>query len=266
MGAAEPVAGFGALLREARRQRHWSQLELALAAQVSTRHLSWLETGRAQPSRAMLLRLARHLDIPLRERNRWLHSAGYAPMHAGSADDAVLPEPVARLLQQVLDAHAPYPALAFDRRWNLVAANTGAQRMVALAAPHLLQAQPPNLLTLLLDPDGLQRWVEPPGHLRAHLALRLRHEARHDPGRVAAWPALARALLDAPPPPDTDDDPQTLQGFAAPLHVRLPDGRRLTLVSLLSRFDAPLDVAVSELTLETLLPADAASAELLRQW
>lgn len=259
------VPGFGALLREARRRRHWSQLELALAAQVSTRHLSWLETGRAAPSRAMLLRLARHLEVPLRERNRWLHSAGYASMLADDSAEPVLPETVARLLQQVLDAHAPYPALAFDRRWNLVAANDGARRMVALAAPHLLQAEPLNLLTLLLDPEGLQRWVEPPGHLRAHLALRLRQEARHDPGRIEGWPPLARALLEAPPH-DPGDEPDTLQGFAAPLRVRLPDGRGLTLVSLLSRFDAPLDVAVSELTLETLLPADAASAELLRQW
>ena len=152
------AAPFGHLLRHWRLQRRWTQLALAAEAEVSARHLSWLETGKAEPSRAMVLRLSEQLDVPLRERNALLGAAGYAPLYAERplADPALT---VARgALQRLLDAHEPWPALAVDRHWHLVAHNRMVPLLLAAVAPELL-VPPVNVLRVSLHPRGLAPMV-----------------------------------------------------------------------------------------------------------
>jgi transcriptional regulator with XRE-family HTH domain len=252
-------ATFGQLLRRWRRQRGASQLGLSLDAEVSARHLSWLESGKAQPSRAMVLRLAERLDLPLRERNAMLLAAGYAPMYGERplADPALAPARAA--LQRLLDAHEPAPALAVDRHWNLVAAN----RMVALllaAVDPALRAPPLNVLRLSLHPQGLAPMIENLGAWRDHVLARLQRQI-HATGDVALV-ALREELqaLPAPPPTPDGDRPDEV---VVPLLLATPHGR-LSFLTTVTVFGAPHDVTLAELAIETLLPADAATAQALR--
>jgi transcriptional regulator with XRE-family HTH domain len=257
--AATP--GFGSQLRRWRRRRGLTQMALALAAEVSTRHLSWLEADKSQPSRAMLLRLAERLDVPPRERNGLLLAAGYAPMFAerGLADPALAGASAS--LQRLLDAHEPWPALALDRHWQLVAHNRLVPLLLQLAAPALL-APPINVLRVSLHPQGLAPLIVNLPVWRGHVLARLQRQvAASGDARLASLLEELRALPGATPAsaPDAafDDVAQTLV-------LDTPLGR-LSFITALTVFGAPHDVTLSELAIETLLPADTATADRLRQ-
>lgn len=266
----QPVAPFGQRLRQWRQQRGWSQLALSLRAEVSARHLSWLESGKAAPSRAMVLRLAEHLDLPPRERNALLAAAGFAPLfrERALADPALAPARAA--LQRLLDAHEPWPALAVDRHWNLVAAN----RMLPLllqGLPPALLAPPTNVLRLSLHPQGLAGMIDPLPPWRAHVLARLARQVAASGDPVLA--ALHAELAALPPPAGAADStasgaangaaPGTVDELVVPLRLNTPAGR-LDFITTVTTFGAPHEVALAELAVETLLPADAATAERLR--
>jgi transcriptional regulator with XRE-family HTH domain len=267
---------FGARLHQWRRHRGLTQLSLSLRAEVSTRHLSWLETGRAEPSRAMVLRLAEQLELPLRERNAWLTAAGYAPLYRERAlDDAAL-APARALLQRLLQAHEPAPALAVDRHWQLVAHNRMVEPLLRAAAPELLQP-PVNVLRLSLHPRGLAPLIENLPAWRAHVLQRLQRQATATGDPVLA--ALRDELQALPAPAaggnSTDevsgvdgtghtDAPAAgaLSDLAVPLTLTGPWGR-LNFITTVTVFGAPHDVTLSEIAIETLLPADAGTAQAL---
>lgn len=170
LGDVRPV---GEQLRAWRQRRRLSQLELALEADVSTRHLSFVETGRSTPSREMLLRLAEHLDVPLRDRNLLLVAAGYAPVYAETPIEEPRMDTVRAALRKILTGHEPYPAVVVDRFWNLIDANAAAAFFMEGAAPHLLEP-PVNVLRLSMHPDGMARNIVNLGEWRAHMVDRVR--------------------------------------------------------------------------------------------
>ena len=248
----------GTLLRQWRQRRRLSQLDLACEADISTRHLSFVETGRAQPSRAMLLHLAEQLQIPLRERNRLLSAAGYAPLFSQHA----LSDPALRAarsaIEQLLKAHEPYPALTIDRQWNLLAANSAVAPFLVGVAPELL-GPPLNVMRLSLHPDGLAPRIINLAQWRAQLLGRLRSDI------AVSGDAQLQALLDelsAYPAPDEVPEPDN-DAVLIPLQFRTEQGV-LSLISTTTVFGTPTDVTLAELALETFFPADAASAEYLR--
>lgn len=260
MSALRPA---GELLREWRQKRRLSQLELALEAGISTRHLSFLETGRSQASREMILRLAEFLEIPLRERNALLNAAGFAQVypHRSLQDPALAP--ALRAVELVLAGHEPYPALAVDRHWTLLAANRAVPLLLEGIEPELLDA-PVNVLRLSLQPRGLAPRIVNFASWRAHLLerLRLQHGATGDP--------VLRALLDElagyPVPADADERTGDEHGgVAVPLVLRAGDGTTLSLLSTTTVFGTPRDVTLSELALECFFPADAATAAALQR-
>lgn len=248
---------IGELLRDWRQRRRLSQLDLALDVEISTRHLSFVETGRAQPSREMILRLAEELDVPLRERNAMLLSAGYAPVFADRPlDDANLKQARAAI-ETLLHAHDPFPALAVDRHWNLVTANKAGLALTQGVAAHLL-APPINVLRLSLHPDGAAPRIANLAEWKAHLLHRLRKqfEASADPALLQ----LLEELRAYPAPPLEQPRPQAI---AVPLVVKYPNGT-MSFLSSTMLFGSPLDVTLSELAIEFFLPADAATVEALR--
>lgn len=254
-------ASFGQLLRRWRTQRGLSQMALALDAEVSTRHLSWLETGRAVPSRAMVQRLAERLDVPLRERNTLLQAAGYAPLYAerALADPALAPARDA--LQRLLDAHEAWPALAVDRHWNLVAANRAVGLLTALVDPALLQP-PVNALRLSLHPRGLAPMIGNLQAWRAHVLARLqRHAEATGDGELRRLHDELRLLC---PVAGTEATSEARDEVVVPLVLHTPHGR-LGFVTTVTVFGAPHEVTLAELAVETLLPADADTAATLRR-
>lgn len=251
---------IGELLRDWRTRRHLSQLDLAVEAGVSTRHLSFVETGRSKPSPELVLTLAEHLDVPLRERNTLLLAAGYAPRYRESSLDAPEMQPVRASIQQMLDAHHPYPALAVDRRWNLVLANRAALALVGLLPAHLLEA-PVNVYRAVLHPDGLAgrspnaaEWV--PTWLHA-----LRREAllTADPAVVALYDEVAMYPGAAHAGPEPDNEPAVVISVV----LDTPAGP-LSMFTTMTTFGTPQDVTLDELTIELFWPTDAASGEVLR--
>jgi transcriptional regulator with XRE-family HTH domain len=251
----------GELLRKWREYRRLSQLELALQAAVSTRHLSFVETGRAMPSREMVLHLAEQLDLPLRERNRLLLAAGYAPVYAETALDAPHMAAVRGAVRQLLAGHEPYPALMVDRAWNLVDANASVALFTDGVAPALL-APPINALRVSLHPAGMAPRIANLGEWRAHLLGRLRRQIA-----LTAGPELA-ALYDElrAYPCDQPEPTVELPGpgdVVVPLRLRHGD-RTLAFFSTVATFGTPLDVTVAELAIESFFPADAATAAFLR--
>ena len=253
---APPVAPapVGALLREWRRRRKLSQLALALGADVSQRHLSFLESGRAQPSREMVLRLAAHLELPLRERNRLLLAAGFAPFYPERPlDDPALG--AARVaIERVLGVHEPYPALALDRHWTLVMANRAVAPLLVDASPALL-VPPVNVLRLSLHPDGLARRIVNYRQWRTHLLERLHQQvlASADP----VLEALHHGLRAYPPPPSGDSTDVAVDGAGVFVPFRLATDRGvLTFLSTTTIFGTPVDVTLAELMLECFFPAD----------
>lgn len=258
-GTTRPV---GELLREWRQRRRMSQMDLALEADISTRHLSFLETGRSAPSREMILRLAEQLDIPLRERNALLHAAGFAPVYPQRplADPALAP--ARRAVELVLKGHEPYPALAVDRHWSLVAANRAVAPLLAGVAPGLL-APPVNVLRLSLHPDGLAPRIANLAQWRAHLLARLRQQI--DATADAKLAALLAELKGYEAPDGEEDrEAQDFAGVVVPLRLRA-GADLLNLFSTTTVFGTPVDITLSELALETFFPADAATAEALRK-
>ena len=254
--ASVPV---GTLLRDWRIRRRLSQLDLAGEADVSTRHLSFVETGRAAPSREMVLRLANRLDVPLRERNRLLVAAGFAPMYGERALAEPAMAAARRAIELVLKGHEPYPALAVDRHWTLVSYNRAVPMLMAGAAPALLQP-PVNVLRLSLHPDGLAPRIRNLGAWRAHVLERLRQQVATSADAVLA--ALADELRGYPGA--RADEPAPEQNVVVPLVVDTPDGT-LSFISTTTVFGTPVDVTLSELALETFFPADAATAEQLQR-
>jgi transcriptional regulator with XRE-family HTH domain len=249
----------GILLRDWRLRRRWSQLDLAGEAAVSTRHLSCVETGRALPSREMVLRLAHRLEVPLRERNRLLVAAGYAPMYGerGLADPAM--GAVRRAIERVLAGHEPYPALAVDRHWNLVSYNRIVPILMQGAAAALL-APPVNVLRLSLHPQGLAPRILNLAAWRAHLLERLQHQVAASGDATLA--ALAEELRGYPAP--ADDVPAAEQHVVVPLVLDAPGGP-LSFFSTTTVFGTPVDVTLAELALETFFPADEATTAWLRR-
>jgi transcriptional regulator with XRE-family HTH domain len=258
-----PSQSVGDLLREWRQRRRMSQLDLAGAAEISTRHLSFLETGRSQPSREMVLLLAEQLDVPLRERNILLTAAGFAPRFGERRLDDPGLGAVRRAIDLVLAGHEPYPALAIDRHWNMVAANDAVLRLVAGADPALLRP-PVNVLRLSLHPKGLGPRIVNFAEWRAHLLARLHRQIETTGDGVLA--GLMRELADYPKPysarparPASD-----YGGVVVPLQLQAPGGV-LALFSTTTVFGTPVDITLSELALEAFYPADAATGEALHK-
>src|SRR5579872_4112310 len=248
----------GEHLRQWRQRRRLSQLDLAGDAEISTRHLSFVETGRATPSREMVLKLAERLDVPLRERNMLLVAAGFAPAFPQrSIEDPAL-NSARQAIDLVLRAHEPNPALAYDRHWNLVTAN----RMVApllAGVPERLLGQPFNVLRLAFHPEGLAPRTVNLAEWCAHLLERLHRqcEATADPELLKLYDDLRAFKIPARSAPITSDS------VAIPFKMRY-EGEVLSFFSTTMVFGTPVDITLSELALETFFPADELTAARMR--
>jgi transcriptional regulator with XRE-family HTH domain len=256
-----PAASAGELLRRWRGHRRMSQMELALDAGISTRHLSFVETGRSQASREMILRLAEHLRVPLRERNALLLAAGFAPVYEETAMDAERMDAVRAAVRQVLAGYEPFPALVVDRWWTLLDANAGLGVLLDGVAPELLEP-PVNALRIGLHPDGLAPRIVNRGEWRAHLLSRLARQVAATADR-----RLAELLDELTGYPAGPDDPATAVpergDISVPLRLRYRDGE-LRFLSIVSTFGTPLDITVEELSIEAFLPADPRTAAALQ--
>lgn len=255
------VSEVGPLLREWRQRRRTSQLELALDAGISARHLSFVETGRSRPSREVLLRLAEELRMPLRERNQLLLAAGLAPVFASRPLDDPALRAARRAVDLVLKGHEPYPALAVDRHWTLIAANAALGPLLEGVAPALL-TPPVNVLRLGLHPEGLAPRILNFREWRAHLLARL-----HQQLDAAGDPAISTLIeeLRAYPGATTagHGSRDDLGGVAVPLRLKTSLGD-LAFISTTTVFGTPLDLTLEELAIESFFPADTATAEALR--
>ena len=259
--ATPPAPSFGAALREWRRARGMSQLDLALSARSSARHLSFLENDRSRPSRAMVLRLAEALDVPLRERNALLAAAGFAAMFRETPLEAAEMGEIRRALSLMLDKQEPYPALVIDRGWRVVMINTACTRLMSLLD---LEAggQPLNLLRLMLHPAGLRTAIEDWEPGARMLLLQARREL------AAGNDAVLASLL---------EEVQGYPGVAA-LEERAPDARatpvlpltlsrgglRLSWFTTIATFGTPQDVTMQELRVEMFYPADESTDRFAR--
>ncbi|MEV2276978.1 helix-turn-helix transcriptional regulator [Nocardiopsis sp. NPDC049922] len=257
--AREP--GVGPLLRSWRTRRRISQLDLSIEAEISTRHLSFVETGRSRPSREMVLRLSESLDVPLRDRNRLLLAAGYAPAYAETPVDGPDLAALRGTVREVLAGHEPFPTVVVDRAWTLLEANAGVAVLLEGVAEELLEP-PVNVLRVGLHPKGLAPRIVNLGEWRAHLLDRLRREAEWtaDPGLTDLYRELC-----AYPGADSGASPSGAAATAAlAVPLRLRHGREeLALLSTVATFGTPVDITVSELRIESFLPADRATSRAL---
>lgn len=269
MTTVATVTGVGALLREWRERRRLSQLELALRANSSARHVSFVETGRSRPSEEMVLRLAEHLDVPVRERNALLLAAGYAPRYTESALDGPELGPLREGVERLLAGYDPYPAIVVDGSYAVLAANRGAGLLLEGVPGHLL-GPPPNAMRVTLHPEGLAPRIRNLPEWRGHLLAQMERQIALDRSErlralydeVAAYPvpdADARGGQDG----DGGEEAAPYPYFALPLRIEVR-GRVLSFVSSISTFNTPMDVTVAELAIETFLPADAATVDFLR--
>jgi transcriptional regulator with XRE-family HTH domain len=252
--ATPPV---GRLLREWRERRRISQLDLSIQAEISARHLSFVETGRSRPTPAMILRLSEQLDVPLRERNALLLAGGYAPAYPEHSLDE--PE-LARLraaLRQILAGHEPYPALVVNRWWEMLDGNAAVAVLTEGCDPALL-APPVNALRLSLHPDGMAPHIANLPEWRAHILEKLHRQVRttRDPRLADLHDELAAYPGGAAERPELTD-------VAVPLRLRHAD-RELAFFSMTAVVGAPLDVTVAEVAIESFYPADAETAEALQ--
>jgi transcriptional regulator with XRE-family HTH domain len=255
--AARPAVGT--LLRDWRQRRRMTQMDLALEADVSARHLSFIETGRSTPSADMVKHLAEQLDVPLRERNELLLAAGYAPAYGQRDIDEPEMGPVREALDRVLKGHEPFPAVVVDRHWGMVAANSAIPLLTDGVAEHLL-APPVNVLRLTLHPEGMAPRIVNLAEWRAHLLDRLGRQAvtSGDPALAALHEELARL-----PGGDGSHAPDLTAGeIATPLRIRTGDAE-LSFISTYTTFGTAVDVTVSELSIEAFFPADEATARAL---
>jgi transcriptional regulator with XRE-family HTH domain len=264
-GGPRPSA-FGHQLRRWRRLRGASQLRLATEAGVSTRHLSFVETGRSQPSRDMVLRLADALDVPLRERNALLAAAGFASLYRETALGAPEMEPVGRVLAFLLASHEPFPAYLVDRCGNVVRANAaGGRGFARFTGPGAVWRETPvNLLRLTLHPDGLRPWIVNWADVANRLVTRLQREIAFA-GRERERAALLDELLALPGVAEAarTPDPRALD-LVLPLHLKRGE-LELRLFSCITTIGTPQDVTLEDVRIESLLPADAVSEAALRQ-
>ncbi|HEX6706485.1 MAG TPA: helix-turn-helix transcriptional regulator [Albitalea sp.] len=252
----------GTLIREWRQRRRLSQLDLACEADISTRHLSYVETGRASPSREMLMHLAERLDVPLRERNTLLTAAGFAPIYRERPLQDPALDAARQAVELVLRGHEPYPALAVDRHWTLLAHNRTVPLLLANVDPKLLQP-PVNIMRLSLHPQGLGSRIVNLAQWREHLFLRLKHQIA-----ATADPVLAELLRELQGLPfdasRSRGDPIDPSGVAVPLQFETAHGV-LSFIGTTTVFGTPVDITLSELALETFFPADSRTAEVLRR-
>lgn len=265
MAVVEIQPEVGSALREWRERRRLTQLELALDSGVSARHLSFVETGRSNPGREMLLGVLGQLDVPYREQNRLLIAAGHAPAYPErSLDDPDL-APVREALEVILSGHDPYPAVAVDRVWNLVAANSPMRALTESVEVEPSLLEPPiNVIRLGLHPQGLGPLFVNLGHWHAHWLDRLGRQLTATGDKrlatlideVAAYPV---------PEPNGDGDGEIDAGeVLGPVRVRTPEGGELSFFGMFASFDTPFEVTTSELAIEFLFPADRPTAEALR--
>ncbi|MGW2229181.1 helix-turn-helix domain-containing protein [Streptomyces formicae] len=258
------TSAVGPLLRGWRERRRVSQLELALRADSSARHISFVETGRSRPSEEFLLRLAEHLDVPMRERNSLLLSAGYAPRFRETPLDDPSMGALRESLDRLLTGYEPYPALVVDATYDVIAANRSLAALLDGLPEHLLAAQPLNAMRLTLHPEGLAPRIRNLREWRGHLLHQMERQIalqRSDALRavydeVAAYPV-------ADPGVDAFDADTDVPYFALPLRVE-HEGQVLSFISSISTFNTPMDVTVAELAIETLLPADPATSKYLQ--
>jgi transcriptional regulator with XRE-family HTH domain len=264
--AMEAVRPLGDHLRDWRRRRRMSQLDLACEADISARHLSFVETGRSQPSRDMVLHLAERLDVPLRERNVLLVAAGYAPVFAErSLTDPAL-QAARNAVDLILKGHEPYPALAVDRHWTLVASNEAVARLLVGTPPALLQP-PVNVLRLSLHPEGLALRIVNLAEWRGHLLTRLRRQidVSADPILVDLMTELRSYPVSNEPDKGASASDQDYAGVVVPLRLVMKN-RVLSFFSTTAVFGTPVDITLSELALESFFPADAATVDALRSF
>jgi transcriptional regulator with XRE-family HTH domain len=255
---------LGDILREWRRRRHLSQLDLALDAEISQRHLSFIESGRAAPSRDLLLHLTERLGVPLRERNPILIAAGYAPVFAQRPLDDPALVAARQAIDLILKGHEPFPALAVDRHWTLVSANAALGPLLAGVEDERLLAPPVNVLRLSLHPDGLAHRIVNLAEWRNHLLERLQQQI------AASGDPILRALLDelttlpVPPAPRRAKAsvPRDLGDVAVPLEIETEAGV-LSFLSMTTVFGTPLDITLSELAIESFFPANAETTAIL---
>ena len=260
MTISEQPAQVGPLLRAWRDRRRLSQLALANQAGISARHVSFLETGRSQPSRDMVLRLAEELDVPLRERNDVLLAAGYAPVYEERPLSDPMRGPVREAIEQVLKGHNPYPALVLDSGWNIIDSNSSFAIFTEGAAPELLEP-PVNTLRLVLHPEGLAPRILNLGVWRAKLLHRLRRQVATD----AALRPFYEELLGYPcHQAEPDVDLPGAGDFCMPLQLRHGD-EELSFFSTYATFGTPRDITVAELIIESFFPADPPTASVLQR-
>ncbi|WP_338702174.1 helix-turn-helix transcriptional regulator [Streptomyces sp. Q6] len=259
--ARKNTSEVGRLLRGWREQRRVSQLELALRADSSARHISFVETGRSRPSEELILRLADHLDVPMRERNALLLAAGYAPRYAETPLDDPSLGALREGLERLLRGYEPYPALIVDATYTVIAANRGIAMLMESLPAHLLEG-PLNAMRLTLHPEGLAPRIRNLREWRGHLLAQMERQialARSD-----ALRELYEEVAAYPVPEESGEAPaEPVPFFALPMVIE-HDGHVLSFVSSISTFNTPMDVTVAELAVETLLPADPATAKYLR--
>jgi transcriptional regulator with XRE-family HTH domain len=261
MKAVTQSAPSGALTREWRQRRNLSQLRLASGSAVSARHLSFIETGRARPSREMILHLAERLDVPMREQNRLLLAAGYAPVFAEHTLEAQEATPIRDALDRFLAAHEPYPALVVDRHWNIVLANAAVGRLTEQVAPELLEP-PANALRITLHPEGMAPAIVNLADWSGHLLRRLRRQIS-----VTADEELEQLYHELVGYPGVDEGTASVEvpaenEIVLPLQLRSGD-QELALFSTVTVFGTALDVTLAELAIEAFYPADDATARSL---
>ncbi|TCL73885.1 helix-turn-helix transcriptional regulator [Rhizobium sp. BK251] len=256
-----PARSLGDHLRIWRQRRHMSQLDLALEAEISQRHLSFIESGRSTPSREMLLHLAERLDVPLRERNGLLLAAGFAPVFSERPLSDPALGPARKAIDMVLKGHEPFPALAIDRHWTLIAANAALPPLLELVEDAVLLSPPVNVLRLSLHPNGLAGSIANLAEWRAHLLDRLRHQIGISGDDTLA--GLLNELQAYPSPAPAVHAVQDYGGIAVPLRLHTKIGI-LSFISTTTVFGTPIDVTLSELAVESFFPADDETARILR--
>lgn len=251
---------FAALLKHWRGTRGMSQLDLASAADVSSRHISFIETGRSQPSREMVLRLSATLDVPLREQNALLHAAGFSPQFDDDVGGLLEDGPVAEALRRILAKHEPYPLTVFDRHYRLVRMNRAARRLMGLLG---LEAEgQPNLMELMFDPDGIRPYIVDWDRAARFMVARIQRELLHRPGDDALHLLLSKLLAYEGVPQSWRDTDFAIPSEPALSLCFAKGDLQLGFFTTLTVFQAPQNAALEELHIESYFPLDEATEQL----